>query len=111
MKTLGWFNSATALAVFIALVTVAGCFAWFIGGFVVAIVPLLTGLLFGRFVLGMNPILLLGAIAGAQTSTPSMAAVQARCGSPLPVLGYAPAYPVAQIALTLWGSIIVQLMT
>ena len=82
-----------------------------IGGFVVAIVPLLTGLLFGRFVLGMNPILLLGAIAGAQTSTPSMAAVQARCGSPLPVLGYAPAYPVAQIALTLWGSIIVQLMT
>ena len=82
-----------------------------LGGFVVAIAPLLAGLLFGRFVLGMNPILLLGAIAGAQTSTPSMAAVQARSGSPLPVLGYAPAYPVAQIILTLWGSIIVQLMT
>ena len=82
-----------------------------IGGFVVAIAPLLAGLLFGRFVLGMNPVLLLGAIAGAQTSTPSMAAVQARSGSPLPVLGYTPAYPVAQIILTLWGSIIVQLMT
>ena len=82
-----------------------------LGGFVVAIAPLLAGLLFGRFVLGMNPVLLLGAIAGAQTSTPSMAAVQARSASPLPVLGYTPAYPVAQIILTLWGSIIVQLMT
>ena len=81
-----------------------------LGGFVVVITPLLAGLLLGHFVLGMNPILLLGAIAGSLTSTPSMAAVQARSGSPLPVLGYAPAYPVAQIILTLWGSIIVQLM-
>ena len=82
-----------------------------LGAFVVTVVPLLAGLLFGRFVLRMNPILLLGAIAGAQTSTPSMAAVQARASSPLPVLGYTPAYPVGQVVLTLWGSIIVQLMS
>lgn len=82
-----------------------------IGGFVVAIMPLLTGLLFGRFVLGMNPILLLGALAGAQTATPAMAAVQARAGNSLPVLGYAPAYPVAQVILTLWGSIIVLMVS
>lgn len=50
-------------------------------------------------------------IAGSQTSTTSMAAVQARSGNPLPVLRYAPAYPIAQILLTLQGSIIVQLMT
>ncbi|WP_223427348.1 aspartate-alanine antiporter [Tateyamaria pelophila] len=81
-----------------------------LGGFVVVIIPLLAGLLLGHFVFKMNPILLLGAIAGSLTSTPSMAAVQARSGSPLPVLGYAPAYPVAQIILTLWGSIIVQLI-
>ena len=82
-----------------------------IGGVVVALAPLLTGLLFGHSVLRMNPILLLGALAGSQTATAAMAAVQARAGSPLPVLGYAPAYPVAQVLLTLWGSVIVQLMT
>ncbi len=37
MKTLGWFSSVTALAVFITMIVVAGCFAWFIGGIVVAV--------------------------------------------------------------------------
>jgi hypothetical protein len=32
---------------------------------------------------------------------------QDRAGSPVPVLGYTPAYPVANILLTTWGSIIV----
>ena len=77
---------------------------------VVCLTPLLVGLMFGRFVLKMNPILLLGALGGSQTATPAMAAVQARADSPLPVLGYAPAYPVAQVLLTMWGSIIVLLV-
>ena len=50
----------------------------------------------------MNPILLLGALAGAQTVTAAMAAVQERSGSPVAVLGYTPAYPVANILLTTW---------
>lgn len=78
-----------------------------VGGLIVAIVPLFAGLAFGHFVLRMNPILLLGGIAGSQTATAAMAAVQARAGSPLPVLGYAPTYPIAQVLATLWGSIIV----
>jgi putative transport protein len=69
--------------------------------------PQIIGLLFGHFCLRMNPILLLGALAGAQTSTASMAAVQERSGSPVAVLGYTPAYPVANILLTTWGAIIV----
>jgi len=39
--------------------------------------------------------------------TAAMAAVQERSGSPVAVLGYTPAYPVANILLTTWGSIIV----
>jgi putative transport protein len=39
--------------------------------------------------------------------TAAMAAVQARADSPVAVFGYTPAYPVAQILLTLWGTIIV----
>ena len=77
------------------------------GGMVVTLLPQVIGLFFGHFVLRMNPILLLGALAGGQTVTAAMAAVQERSGSPVAVLGYAPAYPVANILLTTWGTIVV----
>jgi putative transport protein len=67
-------------------------------------------LLFGRYVLRMNPVLLLGALAGSQTMTAGMAAVQARSGSPVAVLGYTPAYPLGHILLTTWGTVIVGLV-
>src|SRR5215831_1340929 len=78
-----------------------------VGGVVVTLVPQIIGLLFGHFVLRMNPILLLGGLTGSQTVTAAMAALQERSGSPVPVLGYTPAYPVANILLTTWGTIIV----
>jgi putative transport protein len=81
-----------------------------LGGVVVTLTPLLVGLYFGRYVLRMNPVILLGALAGAMSMTAAMAAVQARADSPVPVFGYTPAYPVAQILLTLWGTIIVVLV-
>jgi Predicted permease len=74
---------------------------------VVTLLPQVIGLFFGHFVLRMNPILLLGALAGGQTVTAAMAAVQERSGSPVAVLGYAPAYPIANILLTTWGTIMV----
>ena len=77
------------------------------GGMVVTLLPQVVGLFFGHFVLRMNPILLLGALTGGQTVTAAMAAVQERSGSPVAVLGYTPAYPVANILLTTWGTIIV----
>jgi putative transport protein len=81
----------------------------FLGGVAVTMVPLLVGLLFGRFVLGMKSVLLLGALAGSLTMTAAMGAVQQRSKSPVAVLGYTPAYPIANILLTLWGSVIVAL--
>ena len=78
-----------------------------LGGMVVTLLPQIVGLLFGHFALRMNPILLLGALTGSQTVTAAMAAVQERSGSPVAVLGYTPAYPVANILLTTWGAIIV----
>jgi putative transport protein len=77
------------------------------GGMVVTLLPQIIGLCFGHFVLRMNPILLLGALTGAQTVTAAMAAIQERSGSPVVVLGYTPAYPVANILLTTWGTIMV----
>jgi putative transport protein len=78
-----------------------------LGGMVVTLAPQIVGLAFGHFALRMNPILLLGALAGAQTVTAAMAAVQERSGSPVAVLGYTPAYPIANVLLTTWGTIVV----
>jgi putative transport protein len=78
-----------------------------LGGVVVTLLPQAIGLLFGHFALRMNPILLLGALAGSQTVTAAMAAIQERSGSPVAVLGYTPAYPVANIMLTICGGIMV----
>jgi len=78
-----------------------------LGGMVVTLLPQVVGFCFGHFVLRMNPVLLLGGLTGAQTVTAAMAALQERAGSPVPVLGYTPAYPVANILLTTWGSVMV----
>jgi putative transport protein len=71
--------------------------------------PLACGVLFARHVLKMNPVLALGACAGAQTATPALAAVQEASGSRIAVLGYGVPYAVGQILLTLWGSAIIAL--
>ena len=45
-------------------------------GFVVAVTPHVVALLFGRYVLKMNPVILLGACAGAGTVTAALRAIQ-----------------------------------
>lgn len=78
-----------------------------LGGVVVTMVPLFAGLYFGRYVLKIDPLLLLGAIAGAQTFTPGLAAVQERSGSPIAVLGYSGSVAVGHVLLTTCGTAIV----
>lgn len=82
-----------------------------VGGVFVTLMPLVVGLYFGRYVLKVDPILLLGALAGAQTFTPGLAAVQERSGSPIAVLGYTAAVPVGHVLLTTWGTVVVLLMS
>jgi putative transport protein len=80
-----------------------------LGGVVVTMVPLFVAFAFGRYVLKMNPILLIGAIAGGQTLTPAIVAVQERADSQTPILGYTVPYALANILLTMWGAFIVML--
>ena len=78
-----------------------------LGGMAVTLLPQIVGFGVGHFMLRMNPILLLGALTGAQTVTAAMAAIQERSGSSVVVLGYTPAYPISNILLTTWGSVMV----
>lgn len=79
-------------------------------GLVVTLAPLLAGLYFGRYVLKMHPVILLGAVAGAQTYTGGMAAVQERSRSRVAILGYTVPYATSNILLTFFGSVIVALL-
>jgi putative transport protein len=79
-------------------------------GFVVAVVPHVTAILFGRYVLKMNPLILLGACTGAGTITAALRAVQEGAQSKLPALGYTVPYAIGNILLTAWGPVIVALM-
>lgn len=82
-----------------------------LGGVVVTLMPLFTGLLFGRFVLKLNPLLLLGGLAGAQTMTPGLAAVQEKSESPVAVLGYTGTVAFGHILLTTAGTLIIALLS
>ena len=94
---------------FVAAVREAGL-SLFLGGMVVTSVPLVAGLYVGRYVLRIEPLLLLGAMAGALTFTPGLAAVQERSGSPIAVLGYSGAVAVGHVLLTTFGTLIVLLV-
>jgi putative transport protein len=95
--------------VFISAVAEAGI-GLLLGGVVVTLTPMIVGLYFGRYVLRMNPVLLLGGLTGAQTMTAGMAAVQERSGSTVAVLGYTPAVPIGHVLLTTWGTVIVNVV-
>lgn len=82
----------------------------FLAGVVVTLIPQLFGLLFGHYVLGMKPILLLGALAGAQTYTGALAAIQERSGSSVAVLGYTVPYAISNVLLTAFGAVVVALL-
>jgi putative transport protein len=116
-----WVFDTVGLAVFIGVVGLSAGPSFVTGlrttgpsllvvGFIVAVLPHVTALLFGRHVLKMNPVILFGACAGAGTVTAALRSIQDEAGSKLPVLGYTVPYAVGNILLTAWGPVIVLLM-
>jgi putative transport protein len=115
-----WVFDTVGLAVFIGVVGLTAGPSFVAGlrttgpsllvvGFIVAVLPHTAALLFGRYVLKMNPVILLGACAGAGTVTAALRSIQDEAGSKLPVLGYTVPYAVGNILLTAWGPVIVML--
>ena len=96
--------------VFIAALRDVG-YMLLLGGVVVTLVPLLSGLLMGRYVLKLNPVLLLGGLAGAQTMTAGLAAVQEKAESTVAVLGYSGTVAFGHILLTTCGTLIIALLS
>ncbi len=117
-----WIFDTMGLATFLAIVgigagptVVSGIektgFSILISGLVVAVLPHIIGLLAGRYLLKMNPVILLGSQSGAGTTTTALKAIQDAAQSKMPVLGYTIPYALGNIILTAWGPVIVSLMT
>jgi putative transport protein len=96
--------------IFISAVKESG-WLLFLGGIVVTLVPLLSGILFGKHVLKLEPVQLLGGVAGAQTMIAGVGAIQEKSDSPVATLGYSYTVALGHILLTTWGTIIVTLLT
>ncbi|PTM42838.1 aspartate-alanine antiporter [Bosea sp. 124] len=80
-------------------------------GLVSSLLPHTVGILFGRYVLKMDPLIVLGACAGAGTITAALRAIQDEAQSSIPALGYTVPYAIGNILLTAWGPILVALMS
>ena len=117
-----WLLSDLGLNLFIACVGVSAAvqavqafettgLSVFLAGVVLSLLPIILGLLFGRYLLKMNIVLLLGAVCGARVITAALNTLQEDAESTTPALGYAVPYAFSNVILTVWGSIIINVMT
>ena len=117
-----WIFDTVGLTVFMACVGLAAGLSFFSGlqksgislvfvGLIIAILPHTVAILFGRYVLKMNPVIVLGACSGAGTITAALRAIQEEAKSDLPALGYTVPYAIGNIVLTSWGPVLVAMMS
>jgi len=117
-----WIFDTVGLTVFMACVGLAAGPSFFSGlqksgislvfvGLVIAVLPHTVSILFGRYVLKMNPVIVLGACSGAGTITAALRAIQEEAQSDLPALGYTVPYAIGNIVLTSWGPVLVAMMS
>jgi len=79
----------------------------FLAGAVVTIVPLIVGLLLGRYVFKFHPGILLGACAGARSTTAALGALQDAAQSKVPALGYTVGYAVSRLVMAVFTIVLV----
>jgi putative transport protein len=117
-----WFMNSVGLNVFIAVVGissgpgfVAGLqqlgFSLFLWGVVVTTVPLILAMYVGKYLFRFDDAILLGACSGARTTTASLGMINDRAKSQIPGLGYTVTYAVGNTLLTVWGMVLVMLLT
>ncbi|MBC7005558.1 aspartate:alanine antiporter [Photobacterium sp. BZF1] len=81
--------------------------AVFSASLMVSVIPVVLAYLFGAYILKMNRALLFGAIIGARTCAPAMDMINEHARSTIPALGYAGTYAIANVLLTIAGTLYV----
>jgi putative transport protein len=117
-----WFMNSVGLNIFIAIVGISagpgfvnglktqgvGLFLW---GALATTVPLVLGMFVAKYIFRFHDALNLGIISGARTTTASLGLVCDQAKSQIPALGYTVTYAVGNTLLTIWGMIIIMLMS
>jgi putative transport protein len=117
-----WFMNSVGLTTFIAVVGitsgpgfVAGLKALglklFLAGVVATSLPMILGVLIGKYVFKFHPAINLGVNAGARTTTAALGAITDVAKSQVPALGYTIPYAIGNTLLIIWGIVIVLLMS
>ena len=117
-----WFMNSVGLNVFIAIVGIASGpgfvaglqergLSLFFWGVAVTTVPLVLAMYVGKYLFKFDDAILLGACSGARTTTASLGMINDRAKSQIPGLGYTVTYAVGNTLLTIWGMVLVMLMT
>lgn len=82
----------------------------FFAGIILTLAPMILGLIFGKYVLKMNPVLLFGALTGAGTVTAALNGLKEEAGSSIPTLGYTLPFAFGNVLLTICGVVMVHLV-
>jgi putative transport protein len=81
-------------------------------GVAVTLIPQIVAFFFSYYVLRIqNPIEALACVAGGRSANPAFAALLAKAGNATPVVSFTVTYAVANVFLTLWGPLIVGIIT
>ena len=117
-----WFMNSVGLNIFIAIVGISagpgfvnglrtqgiGLFLW---GAVATTLPLVFGMFIAKYIFRFHDALTLGIISGARTTTASLGLVCDIAQSQVPALGYTVTYAVGNTLLTIWGMVVIILMS
>jgi putative transport protein len=117
-----WFMNSVGLNIFIAIVGIsagpgfvnglrsqgAGLFLW---GALATAGPLILGMFIAKYLFRFHDALVLGIVSGARTTTASLGLVCDIGKSQVPALGYTVTYAVGNTFLTIWGMVVILLLT
>jgi putative transport protein len=117
-----WFMNSVGLNIFIAIVGISagpgfvaglktqgiGLFLW---GALATTLPLIFGMFIAKYIFRFHDALTLGIVSGARTTTASLGLVCDMGKSQVPALGYTVTYAVGNTLLTIWGMVIILLLS
>lgn len=117
-----WFMNSVGLNIFIAIVGISAGpgfvnglktqgVSLFLWGAVATTVPLILGAYIGKYFFRFHDAILLGILSGARTTTASLGLVCDRANSQIPALGYTVTYAVGNTFLTIWGMVLIMLLS
>jgi putative transport protein len=117
-----WFMNSVGLNIFIAIVGISAGpgfvnglktqgVSLFLWGAVATTIPLLLGAYIGKYIFRFHDAILLGILSGARTTTASLGLACDRANSQVPALGYTVTYAVGNTFLTIWGMVLILLLS